>query len=76
MSETVKDVLKYLPVFFLFFFLQCSYCKLYLPHPLEKANERIETYLVHYVLNCHTKIQLLLFSSEIIKIRYYAALKW
>ena len=44
----------------------------------KKANKRIETYLVHMIcmLNCHTRTQLLLFSSEIMKIRYYAALKW
>ena len=40
------------------------------PTQWKKANKRIETYLVHMIcmLNCHTRTQPLLFSSEIIKI--------
>ena len=73
-----KSIYQFVVVFF--FFLQCSVVhtvNIYPTHREKKANKRIETYLVHIIcmLNCHTRTQLLLFSSEIIEIRYYAALK-
>ena len=64
--------------FFVLFFCSVHTVNYIYSTHLKKANKRIEPYVVHMIcmLNCHTRTQLLLFSSEIIKIRYNAALKW
>ena len=73
-----SKVISSLCVCVFFFFSVFILYIIFTPPTGKKANKRIETYLVHMscMLNCLTRTQLLLFSSEIINIRYYAALKW